>query len=117
MQMIGYETYLKMLGRELPNKTTQTGWRAQPATEAQITALRKFGIAAKTIKNRGDASFIIDLAARRANQGLASPGQLKLLIELRVENAATKTRAEVQAILTHIGYTSRCPEWVRAQRG
>ena len=117
MQMVGYESYLKMLGRQLPNSTTVTGWRAQPATDAQIAALRKFGIAGKTIKNRGDASFVINLAATRANQGLASPGQLKLLIDLRVENAANKTRTEVQIILNSIGYTSRCPEWVRAQRG
>jgi superfamily II DNA or RNA helicase len=55
------------------------GWEMAPASDAQTSALEKFGIFAGEIESAGKASILLDRLSKRREAGLASPKQIRLL--------------------------------------
>lgn len=115
MQRVGWRRFCKLVGIE-PPKIEYDGWGSKPITEAQKRFLHDLGIGYSGLKTRGQASVIISIAAWRKAQGLATPGQLLVLRELKVADAEKRSMNWVGAYLHKIGYVSKCPEWVKVAR-
>ncbi|MBO5569628.1 MAG: DEAD/DEAH box helicase [Clostridia bacterium] len=55
------------------------GWEMSPPSVAQKTALEKYGIFPDEIDNAGKASLILDRLAKRRQEGLTTPKQIRFL--------------------------------------
>lgn len=66
-------------------------WHKQPASPAQIAALRKAGFWSESITCKGHASLILDKLALRRGMRLATPKQLVLMIKLGHPNPELET--------------------------
>jgi len=76
------DTYLTTLGyAPLPKKYDMAGWMQDFATPKQKAELSKFNIAYTRVKYKGQASLLLSIIYRRANQGLATPKQIQVLLQ------------------------------------
>lgn len=55
------------------------GWEMGPPTDGQKTALEKYGIFPDEITNAGKAALILDRLAKRRQEGLTTPKQIRFL--------------------------------------
>jgi superfamily II DNA or RNA helicase len=67
------------------------GWEFLEPTPAQLQRLHSWRLETKGIENRGMASRLIELVARRSRMGLARPGQMKALHNMGYKNVAEMT--------------------------
>lgn len=116
MQIVGWKRYCELLGIEPPAVEKYCDWKSRTISEAQKRYLRSLGIGSTGLKTQGQASAIISISVWRKSAGLATPGQLLVLRELKVADAEKKTAAWTRNYLRQIGYVSKCPEWVKVAR-
>jgi superfamily II DNA or RNA helicase len=93
------EFCLSLGAADLADYEATMTWETKPATDKQIAALEKFGVAADSIKDRGHASKLLNLAIGRADAGLASFRQIRLMEQYGFQNAAKATRETADAYL------------------
>lgn len=55
------------------------GWECAPATDKQLSALEKYGILPDEIDSAGKASLLLNKLAKRKEEGLATPKQIRFL--------------------------------------
>ena len=116
MQIVGWKKYCELLGIELPAVQKYCDWKSRAVSEAQKRYLRSLGVGSTGLKTQGQASAIISIAVWRKSAGLATPGQLLVLRELKVVNAEKRSMSWVKSYFHQIGYVSKCPEWVKVAR-
>jgi superfamily II DNA or RNA helicase len=93
------EFCLKLGASDLADYEATMKWEHQAPTEKQTAALEKFGIDGASVQNRGHASKLLDLAISRAQAGLASFRQIRLLEQFGFPNAKKATRETADAFL------------------
>lgn len=77
----------------------ETDWDAKPATSKQLIAIANAGFEVESVTCRGHASRLIDMLFKRRTLGLATPKQLKWLIQYRYPNPNAATFAEASTFL------------------
>lgn len=88
------------LGRvELAEYEPEMKWESEPPSKAQLDALERAGFDAECIKCKGHASQVLDLLTQRRQMGLATPKQLKWLVQLRHSSPDTCTFEEASEFL------------------
>jgi len=55
------------------------GWEMGPPSEAQYSALEKWGISPDEVETAGKASLLLERLAKRRTEGLTTPKQIRLL--------------------------------------
>ena len=55
------------------------GWESSPPTAEQLTALEKLGIQPDGVDSAGKAGLLLDRLAKRRNEGLTTPKQIRCL--------------------------------------
>ena len=78
---INPNTYLVAIGFDaLPKKMEMTGWKQDEITPKQKATLDKYGIQYAHIKYKGQASMLISILTKRANDNMATPKQIQMLL-------------------------------------
>lgn len=75
-------------------------WHERKASPKQIGLLEKLGFDPDSIKNKGQASALLDSFFKRKDSGLASLKQIRLLRQFKHPNPDTATAAEAKAYIT-----------------
>ncbi len=70
---------MSIQAEDLAGYTPTFGWECAPPSQAQLRALEKFGIFPDDIDNAGKANLLLDRLAKRRDEGLATPKQIRLL--------------------------------------
>ena len=65
------------------------GWEISPPSKGQLAALEKFGIFPDEIDNAGKASMLLDRLAKRRDEGLTTPKQIRFLESRGFEHVGT----------------------------
>lgn len=64
-------------------------WEMGPATEKQLQTIENFGLDADAVRNKGEASLIIDKLMKRRAEGLATPKQIRCLEKFGFKRVGT----------------------------
>lgn len=70
---------MSIQAEDLANYVPSFGWEMAPPSDSQKVALEKWGIFPDEIENAGKASLLLDRLAKRREEGLTSPKQIRLL--------------------------------------
>jgi len=70
---------MSIQAEDLANYVPAFGWEAAPPSKTQVAALEKAGIYPDEIDNAGKASLLLDRLAKRRQEGLATPKQIRFL--------------------------------------
>lgn len=70
---------MSIQAEDLSGYVPSFGWEMAPASQKQISALEKFGIFPDEIDNAGKASLLLDRLAKRREEGLTTPKQIRFL--------------------------------------
>ena len=70
---------MSIAAEDLSGYVPAFGWEMGPPTEAQKTALEKFGILPDGIESAGKASLMLDRLKKRQAAGLSRPRQIRVL--------------------------------------
>lgn len=83
MTIVNYKDFLEMaqIHEEIPNMDGLFGKNRDGITEKQKTFLHQLGIGTTGLKYKGQAMKVIDLALKRKENGLATPGQMRALLK------------------------------------
>lgn len=82
------------------------GWEAGPATEKQLAALEKAGIANSAVPNAGYAQKLLDRLTTRRADGYASPKQVKTLERFGFAHAGNMKFEDANKTITRIAANS-----------
>ncbi len=70
---------MSIQAEDLSSYVPSFGWEMMPPSEKQLAALEKFGIFSGEIETSGKASKLLDRLAKRRNEGLTTPKQIRFL--------------------------------------
>ena len=70
---------MSIQAEDLSSYVPSFGWEMMPPSEKQRSSLEKFGIFAGEIESSGKASKLLDRLAKRRNEGLTTPKQIRFL--------------------------------------
>lgn len=70
---------MSIQAEDLTSYVPQFGWEMSPPTDKQLKALEKFGIFTNEVGNAGKAKLLLDRLAKRRDEGLTTPKQIRLL--------------------------------------
>ncbi len=70
---------MSIQAEDLSSYVPSFGWEMLPPSEKQLAALEKFGIFSGEIESSGKASKLLDRLAKRRNEGLTTPKQIRFL--------------------------------------
>jgi superfamily II DNA or RNA helicase len=70
---------MSIQAEDLSSYVPSFGWEMLPPSEKQLAALEKFGIFSGEIETSGKASKLLDRLAKRRNEGLTTPKQIRFL--------------------------------------
>lgn len=105
---------MSIQAEDLQNYTPSFGWECAPASDSQIKALEKYGIASNTVPNAGYASMVLDRLKRRSEEGLATPKQIRLLEQRGFKNVGTWQFDDASAMIKRIAANNwRIPAGVK----
>lgn len=112
MMKVNYKEWLMLaeIPIELPNKDGLKGKNCDGATVAQLTCLHRFGVGTTGIKYKGQAAILIDIAIERANNHLATPGQMKRLSQAGFQHVGDISFNQA------VQYLSGMEEWDATRR-
>lgn len=85
--------------RPIPMLNELSGKYRDGVTDKQKAFLRSMGIGVAQIKYKGQASVVINLAIKRRDYGLATPGQMRALAAAGVKNVNMITYKQAFQIL------------------
>lgn len=70
---------MSIQAEDLSGYVPSFGWEMMPPSEKQLSSLEKFGIFAGEIESAGKAIKLLDRLAKRRNEGLTTPKQIRFL--------------------------------------
>lgn len=111
MMVVSWKNFMELADRpeRIPCKVQCIGKQADGITIAQQQCLRKFGIGPSGLKYKLQASVVIRIAIERANNKLATPGQLWALSKCGRKEIKSLTRSQAAEILDR--------EYISRERG
>jgi superfamily II DNA or RNA helicase len=74
-------------------------WESDPPTPEQISTLEKFGVDKSTVQNKGHAKLLLDTIFARQRMNLATPKQVKYLLQFKHPNPHMATFEEAKLFL------------------
>lgn len=83
----------------LPERYMLPGSMKDPITQAQKDLLHKMGIGYEGLLWKGHASRVIDVAMTRRKNGLATPGQMRMLRKLGISDIPNKSFDDARYII------------------
>lgn len=101
MTIVNYKDFMDMahIYEEIPNMDGLFGAQRDGVTDKQKTFLRQLGIGTTGLKYKGQASKVIDMALTRKNNGLATPGQMRALLQHGIKNVHMYSFANAKTTL------------------
>lgn len=78
------------------------GWESQPPSAQQKARLEKLGIQADAIESAGKASLLLDRLAKRQQEGLSTPKQIRCLERFGFKNVGTWQFEDASRMITRI---------------
>ena len=91
-------------------------WEMAPASNAQIKALEDAGIATCEIDNCGKASLLLNRLAKRRNEGLSTPKQIRQLEQRGFRRVGEWTKEEATNMISRIANNNwRTPAGVKPE--
>ena len=78
------------------------GWESAPPTDQQTAALEKFGILPDAVDTAGKASLLLDRLAKRQDEGLTTPKQIRCLERYGFQHVGTWTFDQASHMITRI---------------
>ncbi len=89
------------------------GWESSPPTAEQLTALEKLGIQPDGVDSAGKAGLLLDRLAKRRDEGLTTPKQIRRLEFYGFRNVGTWTFEQANHMIQRISANG----WRGAPRG
>ena len=89
------------------------GWESSPPTAEQLTALEKLGIQPDGVDSAGKAGLLLDRLAKRRDEGLTTPKQIRRLELYGFRNVGTWTFEQANHMIQRISANG----WRSAPRG
>lgn len=89
------------------------GWESSPPTAEQLTALEKLGIQPDGVDSAGKAGLLLDRLAKRRDEGLTTPKQIRCLELYGFRNVGTWTFEQANHMIQRISANG----WRSAPRG
>ena len=77
---------MSIQAEDLSSYVPSFGWEMGPPSEKQVKSLEKLGILPDAIDNAGKAAMMLDRLAKRRDEGLATPKQIRLLEQRGFKN-------------------------------
>ena len=77
-------------------------WEKEPATDEQLEALKRYGIAIDNIMNKGHAAAIISRLKRRMALGLSTPKQIRTLERYNFRHVGEWRKDDASAVISRI---------------
>ena len=78
------------------------GWEMAPPSDQQKNTLEKMGILPDTIDNAGKASLLLDRLAKRREEGLSTPKQIRQLEQRGFQNVGTWSMEQARRLIDRI---------------
>ena len=90
------------------------GWEQSPVSDKQKQTLEKFGIFTDEIGNAGKAAKLLDRLAKRRDEGLTTPKQIRLLERYGFRNVGMWQFDQARTMIDRIAASGwRCPAGIR----
>ena len=89
------------------------GWESSPPTAEQLTALEKLGIQPDGVDSAGKAGLLLDRLAKRRNEGLTTPKQIRRLERYGFTHVGTWSFDAAKSMIDRIAAAG----WRSAPRG
>ena len=89
------------------------GWESSPPTAEQLTALEKLGIQPDGVDSAGKAGLLLDRLAKRRNEGLTTPKQIRCLERYGFTHVGTWSFDAAKSMIDRIAAAG----WRSAPRG
>lgn len=93
---------MSIAAEDLVNYVPSFGWEMAPPSEKQVAALEKAGIFPDEIDNAGKATLLLDRLAKRRQDGLATPKQIRQLENRGFEHVGQWSLEAASALITRI---------------
>ena len=93
---------MSIMAEDLSGYVPAFGWEMAPASDAQKAKLEKAGIYPDEIECAGKASLIIDLLAKRRDEGLATPRQIRQLEQRGFKHVGEWDMRDAHAMISRI---------------
>lgn len=93
---------MSIAAEDLSGYVPSFAWEMAPATQAQMDALEKAGIYPDDIQCAGKASILLDRIAKRREEGLATPKQIRCLERFGFKHVGTWQNADASKMITRI---------------
>lgn len=77
---------MSIQAEDLSSYVPSFGWEMAPPSDKQVKSLEKLGILPDAIDNAGKAAMMLDRLAKRRDEGLATPKQIRLLEQRGFKN-------------------------------
>ena len=95
---------------DLVDYVPEFGWEQSPVSDKQKQALEKFGIFTDEIGNAGKAAKLLDRLAKRRDEGLTTPKQIRLLERYGFRNVGMWQFDQARSMIDRIAAGGwRCP--------
>ena len=95
---------------DLVDYVPEFGWEQSPVSDKQKQALEKFGIFTDEIGNAGKAAKLLDRLAKRRDEGLTTPKQIRLLERYGFRNVGMWQFDQARSMIDRIAAAGwRCP--------
>lgn len=93
---------MSIQAEDLSGYVPSFGWESAPPTDSQTAALEKFGILPDAVDTAGKASLLLDRLAKRQEQGMSTPKQIRRLEQYGFRHVGTWTFDQASHMITRI---------------
>ena len=93
---------MSIQAEDLSNYVPSFGWECAPPTDKQQKTLEKLGILPDAIENAGKAQLLLDRLAKRRDEGLTTPKQIRFLEGRGFQHVGTWSFAAAKKMIDRI---------------
>lgn len=93
---------MSIQAEDLSGYVPSFGWESSPPTAQQTAALEKFGILPDAVDSAGKANLLLDRLAKRRDEGLTTPKQIRCLERYGFHHVGTWTFDQAARMITRI---------------
>ena len=106
---------MSIQAEDLASYVPSFGWEMEKPTTKQLEALEKKGILPDVVENAGKASLILDRLNKRAEEGLSTPKQIRLLERYGFKKVGMWEFDEANKMISRISFAGwRIPKGISA---
>lgn len=97
---------MSIAAEDLSGYVPAFGWEMAPASDKQVEALERYGIDPGAVACAGKASLMLDRLAKRRNQGLSTPKQIRLLERYGFRRVGAWQNSDASKVISRISANS-----------